>query len=212
VALTALLEFVADVAVIVQGPAVTGAVNSPVVLIDPHEVVHFTDAFAVNCVVPIAVTETVVGVTVSCPAVTTEPESATVCGLPVPASTKFNVAVRVPDAVGLNTTDAVQLADAATLAPQVLVEMLKSPAFVPVMVTLETVTAAEVPLVNVADCEALPVPIAVEVNVKLEGLAVTLPVPVLPGANPERATDCGLLVAESVKTRVADSVPEATGA
>ena len=57
--------------------------------------------------------------TVNCPAVTTDPERATVCGLFVAESVKLNVAVRVPVAVGLNTTDAVQFPDAARLVPQV---------------------------------------------------------------------------------------------
>ena len=43
----------------------------------------------------------------------------------------FNVAVRVPVAVGLNVTVIVQLATAATLAPQLL-DCMKSPGLVPI--------------------------------------------------------------------------------
>ena len=49
------------------------------------------------------------------------PESATVCGLPLALSAMDTEAVRVPGAVGLKVTLMVQFAEAATLAPQVLV-------------------------------------------------------------------------------------------
>jgi hypothetical protein len=52
------------------------------------------------------------------------PERATVCGLLLAVSETDNVADLVPLAVGLNATETVQLADAARLAPQVLLEML----------------------------------------------------------------------------------------
>jgi hypothetical protein len=53
------------------------------------------------------------------------------CGLPVALSFKFNVAVRVPFASGVNVTEMVHLPFAGTLLPQVLV-WAKSPVFVPV--------------------------------------------------------------------------------
>ncbi len=54
------------------------------------------------------------------------PASATVCGLPLALSVMVRVPVRAPSAVGLNVTVIVQLAPAATLAPQVFA-WLKSP-------------------------------------------------------------------------------------
>jgi hypothetical protein len=50
-----------------------------------------------------------------------DPESATVCGLPVALSAMEIDAVRAPDAVGLKVTLMVQLAAGATFVPQVLV-------------------------------------------------------------------------------------------
>jgi hypothetical protein len=52
------------------------------------------------------------------------PESATVCGLLVAVSVKLRVAVRVPVVVGEKTTVAVQVAEAARLVPQVLLDIL----------------------------------------------------------------------------------------
>lgn len=47
------------------------------------------------------------------------PETATCCGLFPALSVKLSVAVRVPEAVGLNRIVTVQLADAASVEPQV---------------------------------------------------------------------------------------------
>jgi hypothetical protein len=89
-------------------------------------------------------------------------------------------AVRLPLAEGVNVTLIVQLAPAATLDPQVL-DRAKSPAFAPVMVTLETVKAAFPVLLRVTDFAEL-----VELNVwlpklRLEGetlIPAAAPVPV----------------------------------
>ena len=104
-----------------------------------------------------------------------DPESATVCGLPVPESVNVSVAVRVPAAVGLNATDAVQLAEAARLVPQVLLAMLKSPAFVPEIAMLLIVMEVVSPFDSVAACDALVTPTAVLAKESVVGLAVTLP-------------------------------------
>ena len=78
-----------------------------------------------------------VGLNVTAPVVLAPvPERETVCGLFGAVSAKFREAARTPDAVGLNTIVTVQLAEAARLEPHVLAEILKSPAFVPVMATL----------------------------------------------------------------------------
>ena len=79
-------------------------------------------------------------------------------------------AVRVPPAWGVKVTVIVQLAPAATLAPQVLV-CTKSPAFVPVMAMGEVnvrVADSSV-LVSVTLCAALVVPTPWLANVKLGG-------------------------------------------
>jgi hypothetical protein len=100
-----------------------------------------------------------VGVTVT-PVVDVEPVpvSEAVCGLLPAVSEMVKVAVRAPVVVGLNSTVTVQLADAARLALQVLAEMLKSPAFVPVMDTLFIVMEDAPPFFKVVDCGALVVP------------------------------------------------------
>lgn len=61
------------------------------------------------------------GVAVTAPEVplVPRPVSVTDCGLPVPVSVNLSTAVRVPAAVGAKRMVAVQLADAARLAPQV---------------------------------------------------------------------------------------------
>jgi hypothetical protein len=69
--------------------------------------------------------------------------------------------VRVPLALGLNTSVDVHE----------LREMLKSPALVPEIATVEKVTEDEVALVMSTDCAVLLEPIAVEAKVRLDGLA-----------------------------------------
>lgn len=77
------------------------------------------------------------------------PESATVCGLGLALSLKFKIAVRVPLTVGANKTLTVQLAAAASVAPQVFEEIWKSSGFVPVSVMLLIVSVVDPLLVNV---------------------------------------------------------------
>ena len=139
------------------------------------------------------------------------PDRDTVCGLLLAESAIVSVADRVPVVVGLNSTDTPQLAEAATLEPQALAEMTKSPGFVPVSETLLMVIDELVPLVSVEDCAALIEPTFTDPNERLVGLMLTLPL-VPPGAYPERATVCGEFVAESVKLRVAVKVPLVVGA
>lgn len=172
----------------------------------PQVAVQVDGALAVNCNVPFTATVGFNGEIVNVVDVP-EPESATLCGLPVAESAKLSVALRVPAAVGLKTTDAVQFAEAARLAPHVFAEMLKSVAFVPEIATLLIVIEELCPFDSFAACAALVLPTAVAANVRLVGLAVTPP-----GANPVSVTVCGLFVAESVKFRVAARFPVAIGA
>jgi hypothetical protein len=83
--------------------------------------------------------------------------------------------VRVPATVGLKTTDAVQLADAARVVPQVLPAILKSDAFVPAMPMLLMVMEELSPFFSVAVWAALVPPTAVLANDKDEGLTETPP-------------------------------------
>ena len=135
------------------------------------------------------------------------PESATVCGLFVAVLVKLRLAVRAPTALGLKATETEHAAEAARLAVQVDAEMVKSVALAPAMAMLLSVMAAG-PFDNVTDCDALPDPTDVLAKERLEGETDALE-----AANPvpDRATACGLLVAESVKVRVAVRVPDAVG-
>jgi hypothetical protein len=103
------------------------------------------------------------------------PINATACGLFVAESVKLRVALRLPAAVGLKTTLAAQLLEAARLDPHVFTEMLKSPALLPVIATLLIVIDEAEPFVSVAVWAPLVDPIFVLANVKLAGLADTPP-------------------------------------
>lgn len=92
------------------------------------------------------------------PADSPVPLSVTVWGLLVAASVKLSVALRAPAADGLNTTDVVHVAAAARLVPQVLVEMVKSEAFVPPTAILLMPTDEVVPFDRVADIPPLAAP------------------------------------------------------
>lgn len=195
------------VAFTVQEPVLAGAVYSPLLAPTvPHVAVHVEGALAVNCRVPFTATDGFIGEIVR---VVDEPvpESATVCGLFVAESVKLRVAVRVPAAVGLNTIEAVQLADAPRLVEQVLLEIAKSPAFVPVIATLLIVIDELNPFFNVAVCAAVVDPTAVLAKPIDVGLAATPP-----GAYPVNVTTCGLFVAESLKFSVAARFPVVVGA
>jgi hypothetical protein len=134
---------------------------------------------------PSAVVETV---TLPPEVVPPVPERAAVCGLLVAESETVSVAARDPLTVGLNETETVQLADAARLVPQDLLEMRKSPGFVPVIEILLIVIDELVPLFRVAVWVVLVEPTFTEPNEKEVGLMVTDPLEP-PGANPDRATD-----------------------
>jgi len=151
-----------------------------------------------------------VGLTVALPEpVAPVPLSATDCGLFVAESVKVSDAVRAPLAVGLNTMEAEQVPAAAKLVLQVLLAMLKSPAFVPEIATLLIVIDELVPFDKVTVCEALLDPTFVLANVRLVGLADTVPLAAVPV--PVSVIVWGLPLAESLKTNVADRAPVACG-
>lgn len=91
------------------------------------------------------------------PAVAPVPETGSVCGLPGALSATDTEALLDPEAAGLKVTLIVQFFPAATLVPQVFV-WVKSPEFVPVMVTLVMLRVAVPVLVRVVVRGVLLVP------------------------------------------------------
>jgi len=134
------------------------------------------------------------------------PVKATVRGLPA-ESVIVSVAVRVPAAEGVNETEMLQLEEGAKLAPQVLPEIAKSPAFAPEMAILFTLNATVPPFVNVTVCGALVEPTASSEKDRLVGTTLALSMAPIP----ESATVCGLLLAASAKVRLAARAPNADG-
>jgi hypothetical protein len=149
-----------------------------------------------------------VGLTVTVPGTTPVPDSATDCGLLLAESVKRSVAVRVPAALGLNTTLAVQLPEAARLVPHVLLEIVKSAAFVPEIATLLIVIDVVSLLLKVTDCPTLLEPTVTAANVRLVGLAETL----AEGAVPFPDSATVWVPAESLKFNVAVRAPVVVGA
>jgi len=104
---------------------------------------------------------------------------------------------------------AVQLAPAARLAPQVLVEIRKSAEFVP-PTTMLLIVIAEAPLFVRVIAFGPPVcPTATLTQFKLVGLTAADPELLVPV--PDSETVCGLLLTPSVNCRLADLAPEALG-
>ena len=93
-----------------------------------------------------------VGEKLTAGAVVPVPVSETVCGLPLALSVTETVPVLEPATVGVKITEIVQVPDAATEAPHVLV-WLKSP----LAAMLVIVSVADPVLVSVTDCAALAV-------------------------------------------------------
>jgi hypothetical protein len=82
-----------------------------------------------------------------------------VCGLPLALSVKLSEALRLPVADGVNVTLTAQVLLGVTVAPvQVSALLAKSPAFVPLIVTVEIVRLAVPVLVTVSAWAALVVP------------------------------------------------------
>jgi hypothetical protein len=110
--------------------------------------------------------------------------------------------VAAPEAVGVNVTPTVHVAPAATLVPQVLLEMPKGP-----LVTMpESVSNPLWLLVKVTDLGELVEPTAVVPKLRDEVDSVTGAAPV-----PLRVTICGLVTALSVKVSVPVAAPSPVG-
>lgn len=80
------------------------------------------------------------------PVLVPSPDSATVCGLPLPLSAKSSVAVLVPVVVGAKRTLTVQVAEAAKLVPHVFEKISNSPGSAPEKAILLMLMAAELVL------------------------------------------------------------------
>ena len=137
------------------------------------------------------------------------PVSGTLCGLFVAESLNTRVAARFPVVVGAKTIVAVQLADAASEDPHVLLLIRKSPGFVPDIAMLLIVIELVPLFVSVTGFGPPLLPTATFTQFKLVGETVALPEPDTPV--PESVTFCGLLLALSVKLSVADRAPDAPG-
>jgi hypothetical protein len=91
----------------------------------------------------------------------------TACGLAPPLSEIATRALEFPVAAGEKVMLKLQLAEAATLAPHVLVAMAKFAAFVPLIAMLVIESAVVPTLVNVTDRAALVVPTVWEPKARL---------------------------------------------
>ena len=136
------------------------------------------------------------------------PVSATACGEPVALSATEREAVSAPAAVGLNSTETVQLAAAARVVPHVVADFRNEVALVPVIVSDVRVTVPVPVFFTVTNCAAVVEPTVVEANARLVGDSETVsgavPVPVT-------ATVCGEPVALSTTERLPVSAPAAVG-
>lgn len=130
------------------------------------------------------------------------PDKLDVCGLLLALSVTFNVPVRVPVAVGVNTTLIVQLAFAARLVVHVVAETLKSPVVVTAILLSATVCLFD----RVNTFAALVVPTVCAAYALLAGPSVTGTIPV-----PDKGTVCGLFDALSVSVNVPVRAPNAVG-
>jgi hypothetical protein len=128
-------------------------------------------------------------------------------GDPAALSPMVTVALRLPVAVGLNVTEILQCAPAATDVPQVFV-WAKSRGSAPPMAMLVIVSGAVPVLVRVTDWDELLTPMFWRAKLTVEGLSDTdgTPTPV-----PFKVTDCGDPAALSAMARAAPRLPAAIG-
>jgi hypothetical protein len=105
-------------------------------------------------------------------AVVPNPERVTFCGLLLAESVMTKVAVRVPVPKGLKRIATLQLALGDRSDPQVLLEMRKSDAFVPVIVIPLIERDTELLFVNVMVFAAPTLPSATLAQLRLVGLTV----------------------------------------
>jgi hypothetical protein len=176
--------------------------------------VFFTVTICASLVAPTAVAgkamdvgvRVTVGVFVAAPV----PLSFTTCGEPVALSAIESEAVKAPAAAGLNSTDTVQLAPAASEVPHVVADLMNEVALVPVIVSEVSVNAAVPEFFTVTTCAAVVAPTVVEANVNEVGDNVTAGFPVATPV-PLSATSCGDPVALSAIESEAAKAPAAAG-
>jgi hypothetical protein len=145
----------------------------------------------------------------SAPGATPVPVIETSCGVPVALSAIDSEAGSDPATVGLNSTEIVQLAAAASDVVQVVADFIYEVAPVPVNPIVPNVTADTLVFFTVTTCAAVVEPTVVEANVSAVGATVTVraaatPVPVM-------ATSCGVPVALSAMDNDAGSDPATVG-
>jgi len=137
-------------------------------------------------VVPVVLVKvSAVGARTACAAVPV-PVSVAVCGELVALSATEMLAERAPALPGVNVTEIVQLAPAASELPQLFV-CAKLLALVPVTVMPVIVSAAVPGFDSIRVCAAVVVPTGVGANVKLVGASTACGVPV---AVPDRVRVC----------------------
>jgi hypothetical protein len=175
--------------------------------IEPQEADHATSSVVENCNDWLTITVGFAGSIVNAEGVV--PDRDTLCGLLLAESVNTRVEVRVPGTDGLKTIVAVQLADAARVVPQVLVEILNSPAFPPVMATEVMLIDDELPLFSVVVWLALVIPTATLAKLRLVGDTVTPVEDVEPV--PDNEAVWGLFPAPSETVSVAARAPDAVG-
>lgn len=148
-----------------------------------------------------------------------EKETAGTVAMPVPlrrsvwgedaaSSVITRFAARDPAALGVKTSEIVQLADGATGAPQLFVK-LKSEALGPLSETEETCNGAVPVFMTVSVCAELEVPCVVEGKDSAVGESVTAGAAGTPV--PLRARVCGLPGALSATWRLAVNAPALAG-
>ena len=108
------------------------------------------------------------------------PFSLTVCGEPVALSATERLAVRAPVAAGLNSTETVQVAAAASVVPQVVADLIKDVALVPVIVSEVRFTVPVPVFLIVTTCAAVVEPTVVEAKVSVVGESETVGLELLP--------------------------------
>jgi uncharacterized protein YihD (DUF1040 family) len=175
--------------------------------------VFFTVTTCASLVVPVMLagkaSEVGLSVTVGVVAAVAVPFRATTCGEPVALSATERLAVSVPATVGLNSTEMVQLAAAASEVAQVVADLTNEVALVPVKVSDVSVTAVVPVFLIVTTCAGVVKPTVVDAKVKLVGESVTVSGAAI--AVPFSVTTCGVPVALSATESDAVRAPATVG-
>ncbi len=140
------------------------------------------------------------------------PESATVCGLLPAPSVNVRFAAREPTIVGLKVMLTVQLADGATLAPQLSLLTAKSVGSAPKIVTLFKAIALVPGFCTVTIWLAVADPTLAMPNERLSGATLRTFVAPWVVPDPARLTVSIGFTPECLKVRVAERLPAAVGA